>query len=545
MLTFIKKIRQHLSSYLDTAGTFIWRRWTPKTIKNIPLIQKTKDFVRKENKSRKQRIILWGVIIGVVVVAWYSFSPKKTKQTFIQAKVQSGEVVSKISATGKITSKDQVKLTFGSSGIVDNIPVEVGGKVKKGELLASLDTIGLKAQIKQARGGLQAAKASLEKAVRGFDVQIAQQQLENAKTALDLSQNNLANTLKTTQQDITVSENQMKMSNQSLAATQDQLENLENTTSEDVIIASIQKEKAEEYRSNLEQVSKITKDSADSDMEIAREQEVKVKMQRQQTLDQQLSTLQDKSLQTDNSRLSYETAKIKAETSRDTAENQVVQNSGQVNLSQIQAQEKIVNKPSDIKSVQGQILQAEGSLEQAEHVLENSELYAPFSGTILSIATKENETYSSALGSFIEMANLDELQIEVDVSETDIMQVKEGQDVTLDFDGLPDEKFSGEVKSIDPGPEIVQGVVNYKVTITYEANTRIRLGMTANVEIITGQKDNALYVPIRAILLEDGKQYVRVKKGDSFEKREVKLGLQGDSTYQILEGVTEGEEILY
>ncbi len=538
--SFIKKLEE----VAFNASKFLWR-WVPVKVKNVPLVDKAKGFVVKDNKSKRDRLIIWALVLVLGYVGWKTFFPAQQKETYARTVVERGGVVSKVTGTGKVTAEDYAALSFGSTGIVQRIAVEVGDMVKPDEFLANLDTTGLQGQVKQAKGSLQAAKASLEKVERGFDVQIAQQQLANAQSSLELSQNTLENTMTSTKQDIISSENQVKISNQSLASAQQQLQNLEASTGQDVIISGIQADKAEEARSNVSQAEQAQRDNADFDMQIASENEVKSQITRQQQLDQQMNALREKALLADNSRSTLTSTKAKADTSLDSAKNQVTQSENQLSLQELQAQQKLEDKPSDIKSVKGQILQSEGTLDQAENVLEKSVIRAPFAGTILSIATKENETYSGTVGPFLQIANLETLRIEVDISETDILQVQDAQKVQIDFDGLPGEIFDGQVVRVDPGPKVVQGVVNYNIMISYPADKRIRLGMTANVEIITGQQDNALYIPIRAILEENNKQYVRVKEGSTYTKREVRLGIQGDSTVEVIEGITEGEAIYY
>ena len=535
---------------LENAGFRIaqwgWR-YTPDRVKRIGPLGKLKSLATKEKKTFKDKLILWGIVLLIAFVGWKIVGPKKVEEEFIEAKVKSGEVTSKVSVTGKVSSEYEVDLSFGSSGTIERIVVEEGEAVKEGDFLAAIDTTVLEAQIKQAKGSIQSANANLEKLQRGYDVAIAQQQSAISQADLELSQKSLENTIKTNEQDFNIAKNKVDQSNQSVASSQEQLHHLESTTGQDVMIASLQEEKADEYESNLGRagVDRGTRKNAEFDHEIAQEQKVKAEMSRQQQIDQQKSSLLDLALKSDDSRSSLESTKVKAEVSTDTAENQVVKSSGQASLTELQLQQIVANKPSDVKSLRGQILQSQGTLEQAEDALEKAKLYAPFEGTIITINGEVGEMNSSAAGSFVTVADLEHLQIEVDVSETDIVAIAHGQKVLMDFDAVLGEIFEGVVSKINPGPVEIQGVVNYKVTITFKSDERIKLGMTANIEIITGEEDNSLYVPIRAIFEEDDIEFVRVKKGNKITKKEVKLGIQGDTTVEILEGVEEGDTVVF
>ena len=142
-------------------------------------------------------------------------------------------------------------------------------------------------------------------------------------------------------------------------------------------------------------------------------------------------------------------------------------------------------------------------------------------------------------------------EIRVDIPETDIIKIAVGNDadITLDAYG-EDHHFVGKVSEIETGETVIQDVVYYKVTVAMEdSNTdefNILNGMTANILFYTEQKENALYIPQRAIKTDDsGKKYVRILKGTKVEDVYIDTGLRGDNgLIEITSGLQAGEDVV-
>lgn len=136
-------------------------------------------------------------------------------------------------------------------------------------------------------------------------------------------------------------------------------------------------------------------------------------------------------------------------------------------------------------------------------------------------------------------------QIEARVPESDIAKISLGMKANITFDSLSkNEIFDGYVVSIDPAATVVQDVVSYVVTFRLsEFDSRLKEGMTANIDVETVKKTGVLWVPFRALTKEGGKTFAQLKKTDgSFEKVSVVTGLEGDEgTIEVKEGLQEGD----
>ena len=128
--------------------------------------------------------------------------------------------------------------------------------------------------------------------------------------------------------------------------------------------------------------------------------------------------------------------------------------------------------------------------------------------------------------------------MDVEVSEVDINQVKEGQPAILTFDAILAKEYQGEIVEVSPVGTQQQGVVNFKVTVEIlDADEDVRPGMTSAVEIIVSQLENVVLIPNQAVRAEEGTRVVYILGENSeLTKVEVKLGASSERYSQLLEG---------
>jgi HlyD family secretion protein len=118
------------------------------------------------NKKKRRRLIIWGSVVGVIVllIAGGVFAATRggTKiDPSKLAKVEKGDLAKSVVATGKVTPITKVEVKSKASGIVKNLAVDYGDRVKKGQLLAQLDKVEIEAQVAQSKAALEAAEANL------------------------------------------------------------------------------------------------------------------------------------------------------------------------------------------------------------------------------------------------------------------------------------------------------------------------------------------------------------------------------------------------
>jgi len=194
---------------------------------------------------------------------------------------------------------------------------------------------------------------------------------------------------------------------------------------------------------------------------------------------------------------------------------------------------------------------AEIAMKNAKDALMKTEILSPFNGVVVFVGVKEDDQLSSFdYSSRVAVHVVDTKRVEMKgtVDEIDIYKVKEGQDVIISVDALPDEELMGKVTFISPFGTQQTGILNFAVTIELEpSEAELKGGLTATGDIIVDQKEHVLLIPNRAIKGTPGDQWVEVlvdadKKVT--EKRSVELGLQNETLSEVKKGLMEGEKVV-
>jgi len=185
------------------------------------------------------------------------------------------------------------------------------------------------------------------------------------------------------------------------------------------------------------------------------------------------------------------------------------------------------------------------SLAQAVANRDKAIIKAPIDGVIAKVNKKRGESVSAA-DVVIQMVS-PHYEVKVDIPETDVSKVTVADTVNMTLDAFgEDVKFTGKIMSIEPASTEIQDVVYYKVTVALDPTDKeIKSGMTANVIIGTGTRENVVIIPMRAIRTRNTDKYVRVLENNVEVEKNVKVGMRGnDGKVEILEGINEGENII-
>lgn len=211
---------------------------------------------------------------------------------------------------------------------------------------------------------------------------------------------------------------------------------------------------------------------------------------------------------------------------------------------------------AQISAARAQIKQYQASLKTAMTNLGYTKIIAPVDGTIIS---REIDLGSPVAASFQApelftiAQDLTKMQIEVSVSEADIGNVHEGQDVTYTVDGYPDMNFKGKVTQVRLSPTTESNVVTYTVIVDVNnEDLKLKPGMTANVSIITDRSENVLCAPNIALKFTpdiNGPKYKNqgiwiLDKGKP-KRIEIRTGANNDTNTEIIsDKIKEGTEVI-
>ncbi|MDH3769104.1 MAG: efflux RND transporter periplasmic adaptor subunit [Gammaproteobacteria bacterium] len=229
------------------------------------------------------------------------------------------------------------------------------------------------------------------------------------------------------------------------------------------------------------------------------------------------------------------------------------------------------------ESAQDQVEQAKAALKQAQDALSKTLIYSPMAGTISDLNKEQGEI---AIGSQFQediiliVADLTEMEAQVNVDENDIVNVKVGQEAEIEVDALFGETLKGTVYEIANSANTdAQGTTNQKtefeVKIAVTADTgKLRPGMTASADVFTLTKTDVVGVPIQSVavrtvdqLVLEGETVAEAEKrfeadADGFVEiifciedgkataRQVKTGIQSDSMIEIISGIDKDEVVV-
>ena len=226
---------------------------------------------------------------------------------------------------------------------------------------------------------------------------------------------------------------------------------------------------------------------------------------------------------------------------------------------------------------------AQANVKQASDNLSRTTIFAPRSGTISKLSVELGErvvgTAQMAGTEIIRVANLNNMEVEVDVNENDIVKVSIGDSTIVEVDAYLKREFKGIVTEIANSAEDVLSadqVTNFKVKVRIipesysdltdgkpEHYSPFRPGMTATVDIITNKKEKVIGVPISAIVIKNDTtsqskpsrtdedsamaekfECVFVRDGDQAKLRVVTTGIQDDSNIEVVSGLTADDEVI-
>jgi HlyD family secretion protein len=212
-------------------------------------------------------------------------------------------------------------------------------------------------------------------------------------------------------------------------------------------------------------------------------------------------------------------------------------------------------RAADIAAADAAVKTAEIALQQAKDRLGDYTIVAPFSGVITSLAVKQGEQATPGTAAITLMTTTGFL-VRVGFPEVDAARIEPGDSANITFDALPDKPSKGTVESVEPTATTVNGVSTYFARVLLDSiPSTVRVGMNANVKVLTETKKDALVIPLTAVgQNEDGESTVSKvtklveAKGDTPEKRTVEtvlvtLGVTADGNVEITDGLKAGDKV--
>jgi HlyD family secretion protein len=222
---------------------------------------------------------------------------------------------------------------------------------------------------------------------------------------------------------------------------------------------------------------------------------------------------------------------------------------------------KIGPRPEELLRAQGALTQAQGQLDYAKSQLDATIIRAPVTGTILDRTAEKGELitaqFASAAaggpqGSVVSLADLNDLQVELDIAQADFARLGPNQKGIVTTDAYPDKQYDGQIAQISPEANRQKATVQVKVQVLNPAkypDVQLRPEMNATVRFLANEppKDSkgpsGVFVPSTAIRDKDGKKFVFISYNNKAVSREIHItGQRADGA--LVDGLVGGESVI-
>ncbi len=529
---------------------------------------------------KKKRVWIPLAVIIIIVGLSMAFSGGGAAVKTVAA--QKGTVISEVSLTGKVKPVTSVDLAFERSGRMQTIAVKVGDKVAEGQTLLELENADARSQVSQAQAQYDSQLARLNQLKKGASsedlavsetlLQNAQRDLENAKvkTASDLA-NVYKASLDTLQDAYIKSEDAVRSETSDLFLydeTASPKVSFETTNADAKIMAGSLRYQSgtslDAWKSALQTISADQQQQMEAMLSDAQSR-IRSYLQLFSEIDSALNSANGlssatlaaykTSISTGRGELSTALAAVSSKEQAVAAQknlNAVALNTAESAVQNAQRGldlKKSGSTAEEIAYQEAQVANAAANVSYMQSQLAKTIIRAPFNGTITKLPYEKGDIVQPQ-GIAVGIIGTGAYQIETNVTESDIAKIHMGDTAKITLDAYSDDvAFEAKVVQIDLSETIVDSVPTYKTTLQLvQEDPRIVSGMTANIDIVSEQKDGVLFVPTRNILSRDGKKFVKKvtdEKKMQSEEAEIQTGLRGsDGRTEVLSGLSEGDKII-
>jgi len=445
---------------------------------------------QKNGNQRKSRTI-WIITSGliVVLVAWLisrSQIGNEKGGSLRTLEVVRGPIEQAVESVGVLKSEPTALLTWEMDGIPATYDLRVGDIVQKGDNLMALETSSQSPEVLQAQTALLDAQTELEK------VQVSDAQFQEILKEL------------TTQEVILLHKYSLR----------DQW-NMGGSSDERVDAALADYEEAELIVWEMEDQYEAVKSLAEDDSQRvtayeALEEAIYVRDILERALNQILDHQYDHDVETDFIVYQQQLALV--------AELRA-------------AYYRYVDNNEEISAARAEVQALQNTVDQAR-------IIAPFDGTVTEIFVYPGQAVSKE-DTAVQINDLENLVIELSIPQTEINDLKIGQDARITFDAIPAREYQGYVQEIAAAGSEAGGQITFTVTIrVVDADELVKMGFTAHVEIITNYVEDALLIPNQAVFYDEkGAVYVMLEnENKSISETYIETGARSDAYTELASG---------
>ncbi len=522
-------------------------------------------------KNKKRLLIISLILLlAVLGIGWWRGGQDAAAQApegeIVTAFI--GDLSASANASGNVAAQTTAALSLETSGRVTAVPVQVGDVVEVGDVLVQLDTAALERAVANVEQALAIQQANLDDLLAGAsaaDIVAAAASVASAEANLADLQNGPSAT------DTAAAEANVRAAVANVWAAQEQLNQLSAGASAadvaaaeaDLLAARVAYDNLAEAYDNIingcftlpdgsevcpgygatEEQTRFSLAAAEASLALARAQydallagadsnqianaraNVDAAVARQEAAQAQLDLL------------------LAGATPAQIAAAEAALAQAEANLAKLQDGAT----KEQIAIAEAQVTQAQINLERARLDLQKATLTAPFAGVVTAVTVSVGEFAS---GPAIQMAASGSLEAVLQVDEVDLANLAVGQTAVVTLEAWPDVEIASEISAIEPKASSSAAIVSYPVHLSLNTDLPVRVGMTANANFITANREGALLVANAAITANrsNGSYFVRLVQpgpdGDAVLEVPVTIGLRDGQYTQVLDGLQAGDQLL-
>ena len=474
--------------------------------------------------SRKTSWLIMGILVLAIAGGgyyYYSTTRSRRTTTVTVAPVQTatafrGNIVLQASGTGTLAPANQISFGFGTSGQIAELDVKIGDQVQAGQVLGKIDDTTAKAAYEQAKRNLAdlstpAAIAQAQQAVAQAEVDIT-----NAHTALQ----------RLISPDVMYWEDQVASAEETLNAAQ---------TAGGTSPTAEQQTKIDQANAALSRAQDNLQAAKLSYINVYAPATFSYQVTHQETINLRVTDVT--------------TTEVIPPSDAEIAAARATYQLAIEKQKEAQAYLDLLNGKALPQDVPGSsltsLVAAQSALQTAQVNLNATQLISPITGTVTDLTANVGDNVTNA--TIITVADISQpYTIDAYFDTGDWLNVKVGYDANITFDVLPDQTFKGKVTVVYPTLDTSSNspLVHVTVKMTESAASALPVGATASVDVISGQANNAVLIPVEALHQTDpGKYAVFVRTNGKLRLRLIDVGLK-DATYaEVKSGLQVGDVV--
>ncbi|MBI5514035.1 MAG: efflux RND transporter periplasmic adaptor subunit [Deltaproteobacteria bacterium] len=189
-------------------------------------------------------------------------------------------------------------------------------------------------------------------------------------------------------------------------------------------------------------------------------------------------------------------------------------------------------------------LQGQANADVARDALRRAVVRAPFAGVVLTTHIEEGEVTAPG-APMLSLADTTSFHVDADIDEADLGRVREGMAAEVVLDAFPTERLPGRVTELAPSvTQDLRGNRSIALRVALDPDPRLRVGMSADVDVVVATREDAVHVPPNAVLGRGTDRAVWVVEGGVVRRRRIEVGVATWEAVEVLRGASAGDRVV-